>query len=47
MWSQTRDFFVRHKKGFLIALVIYIAAIVLLIVSTRGPQTEPFLYQIN
>ena len=46
-WQRAREFLVRHKRAFWIALVVYVVAIVLLIVLSRGPQTEPFLYQIN
>ena len=47
LWQGARDFVVRHKRGFLIALLVYVAAIVLLVVLSSGPQQEPFLYQIN
>ena len=47
MWQRTRDFVVQHKIALLVSFVIYLAAVVLLVALSQGPQTEPFLYQVD
>jgi hypothetical protein len=45
--KKTLEILARHKKALLISFGVYVVAVGLLIVCSRGPQTEPFLYQIN
>ena len=47
MWQGMLAFLSKHRKAFIIALALYVIAIVALVYFSQGPQTEPFLYQIN
>ena len=47
MWQKTLAFVGRHRKALVIALLVYVAAIALLVVLSQGSQTEPFLYKVN
>lgn len=44
--GTSKGFWKKYRKWMLLALGIYIIAIVVLILLTRGPQSEPFLYQV-
>ncbi len=45
--SRILSFVRRHKMAFLVTIVVYVIAIVLLILFSSGPQNEPFIYQIR
>jgi cytochrome c-type biogenesis protein CcmE len=41
-----KQFFKKHKKLILICLVLYALAMIALLMLSRGPQNEPFIYQV-
>ena len=45
--SRVMGFVRRHKKALLVAITVYVLAIVFLIFFSSGPQNEPFIYQIR
>jgi len=47
LFSPVVAFVARHKKAIAIALVIYLLGVALLVALSQGPQTEPFLYQVD
>ena len=46
-WERMLAFLARHKKALVISLVVYVLAVALLVALSQGPQTEPFLYQVD
>lgn len=47
VWERTRAVLVRRRKLLIAVGIIYIVLMVLLVVFSSGPQTEPFQYQIR
>jgi hypothetical protein len=45
--EKTRNLLGRHKKMLIIVTVTYLVLMVLLVVFSGGPQTEPFQYQVR
>lgn len=45
--SRMMGFSQRHKVAFLIAMAVYVLAILFLVLFSSGPQNEPFVYQIR
>jgi hypothetical protein len=41
-----RGFWNKYKRWILIAILVYVAGTLLLILLTGGPQSEPFKYQV-
>jgi hypothetical protein len=46
-WERTKAVLVRRRKLLIAVGLIYIVLMVLLVVFSSGPQTEPFQYQIR
>lgn len=44
--DNAKAFWSRYRKWILIALAVYVVATLVLIFLTRGPQSQPFVYQV-
>ena len=44
--SFLASFWSRYKKWIVVALVVYVVVTLALVFLTRGPQSEPFIYQV-
>ena len=41
-----KSFWSRYRRWIVIAVVVYVVVTLALIFLTRGPQSEPFIYQV-
>ncbi|MCC7040532.1 MAG: hypothetical protein IT516_09525 [Burkholderiales bacterium] len=44
--SPIRRFWRKYRRWIVIGLIVYAVGTLLLILMTRGPQSEPFIYQV-
>lgn len=44
--SRIREFWRKYRRWIIIGLIVYVVGTLLLILMTRGPQSEPFIYQV-
>jgi len=44
--SSLAAFWSRYKRWIVVALVVYVIVTLALVFLTRGPQSEPFIYQV-
>jgi hypothetical protein len=44
--SFAKSFWSRYRRWIVIAVVVYVVVTLALIFLTRGPQSEPFIYQV-
>ena len=44
--SAARNFWKKYRRWILVALIAYMVIMLVLILMTRGPQSEPFIYQV-
>ncbi|MFO1316108.1 MAG: DUF5989 family protein [Burkholderiales bacterium] len=44
--SFLASFWSRYRKWIIAALIVYVVVTLALVFLTRGPQSEPFIYQV-
>ena len=44
--SRIRQFWRKYRRWIVIGLIVYVVGTLVLILMTRGPQSEPFIYQV-
>jgi len=44
--SRIREFWRKYRRWIVIGLIVYVVGTLVLILMTRGPQSEPFIYQV-
>jgi hypothetical protein len=44
--NRIREFWRKYRRWIVIGLIVYVVGTLVLILMTRGPQSEPFIYQV-
>jgi hypothetical protein len=44
--SRIRQIWRKYRRWIVIGLILYVVGTLVLILMTRGPQSEPFIYQV-
>ena len=44
--NRIREFWRKYRRWIVIGLIVYVVGTLVLILMTRGPQHEPFIYQV-
>ena len=44
--SRIKQFWRKYRRWIVIGLIVYVVGTLVLILMTRGPQHEPFIYQV-